>query len=62
MINVLYGIQSDLIENYIDDFVKKNKINNIIKYDYNDITIDTVIEEISYLDLFGEIKLIIYFW
>lgn len=59
MINVLYGIQSDLIENYIDDFVKKNKINNIIKYDYNDITIDTVIEEISYLDLFGNKKLII---
>ena len=59
MINVLYGIQSDLIENYIDDFVKKNKINNIIKYDYNDITIDTVIEEISYLDLFGDKKLII---
>ncbi len=59
MINVLYGIQSDLIENYIEDFVKKNKLNNIIKYDYNDINIDTVIEEASYLDLFGDKKLII---
>lgn len=59
MINVLYGIQIDLIENYIEDFVKKNKINNIIKYDYNDISIDTVIEEASYLDLFGDKKIII---
>lgn len=59
MINVLYGIQNDLIENYINDFIKKNKINNVIKYDYNDIAIDSVIEEVSYLDLFGEKKLII---
>ncbi len=59
MINVLYGIQNDLIENYIDNFIKKNKINNIIKYDYNDIDIETVIEEVSYLDLFGDKKLII---
>ena len=59
MINVLYGIQSDLIENYINDFIKKNKISNIIKYDYNDINIETVIEEVSYLDLFGDKKLII---
>lgn len=59
MINVLYGIQNDLIENYINDFVKKNKINSIIKYDYNDVNIDTVIEEASYLDLFGDKKLVI---
>lgn len=59
MINVLYGIQNDLIENYINDFIEKNKINNVIKYDYNDISIDSVIEEASYLDLFGDKKLII---
>ncbi len=59
MINVLYGIQNDLIDNYINDFIEKNKIKNVIKYDYNDISIDSVIEEASYLDLFGDKKLII---
>jgi DNA polymerase-3 subunit delta len=59
MINVLFGIQNELIENYIDDFAKKNKINNVIKYDYNDTNIETVIEEVSYLDLFGDKKLIV---
>lgn len=59
MITILYGIQSDLIENYINDFVKKNKIINVIKYDYNNVEIDTVIEETSYLDLFGDKKLIV---
>ncbi len=59
MITVLYGIQSDLIENYIDDFIKKNKINSVIKYDYNDVNIDTIIEEVSYVDLFGDKKIII---
>lgn len=59
MINVLYGIQNNLIENYIDDFIKKNNISNVIKYDYNEVSIDTVVEEVSYLDLFGDKKLII---
>ena len=59
MITVLYGVYIELIENYINDFVKKNKINNIIKYDYNDVEIEEVINELSYPDLFGETKLII---
>ena len=59
MITVLYGTYIELIEDYISKFIKKNKIKNIIKYDYEDVTIDDVINELSYPDLFGEIKLII---
>ena len=59
MITVLYGNYMELIEDYITKFIKKNKINDVIKYDYNGIEIDDVINELSYPDLFGEIKLII---
>ena len=59
MITVLYGSYIELIEDYINKFIKKNKLNNIIKYDYNDVSIDEIINELSYPDLFGETKLII---
>lgn len=59
MIKVLYGIQLDLIENYIHDFLKENNITNITKLDYEEVELSSVIEECSYLDLFGDIKLIV---
>lgn len=59
MIKVLYGSQFDLIENYIHEFVKENNITNIIKLDYEEVELSSVIEECSYLDLFGDIKLIV---
>lgn len=59
MIKVLYGIQFDLIDGYIKNFIKDNKIDDVIKLDYEDINISSVIEECSYIDLFGNKKLII---
>lgn len=59
MIKVLYGIQKELIDSYINNFIEKEKIKNIIKIDYEETNIDNVIEESSYIDLFGEKKIII---
>ncbi len=59
MIKVLYGIQLELIEDYINKFISDKKINNVIKYNYEEIEITSLVEECSYLDLFGDTKLVI---
>lgn len=59
MIEVLYGEQTEIINKYINTFIKKNKIDNVIKYDYNESSIDEVLNETMYMDLFGGKKIII---
>ncbi len=59
MIKLLYGIQFDLVEDYINEFIKTKKLKNIIKYNYEEVEISSIIEECYYLDLFGDEKLVI---
>ncbi len=61
MIEVLYGIQNELIDSYVNNYIKKLNIYNIIKIDYEESNIDDIVEEASCFDLFGDKKaLIIY--
>ncbi len=59
MIYILYGTEQLLIEKFIDKLIKDKKIENVVRYDLEESTIDNVIEDASYLDLFGNEKVII---
>ncbi len=59
MIYVLYGENESEINKFIDSIMKENNIDSRITYDYKECSINDVIEEASYFDLFGNKKLII---
>ena len=60
-----YIIVSDdkvTIDNYINKIIKENKLKDfeIIKYDYPDVSISTVLEELNTYNFLSNIKLIVY--
>ena len=60
-----YVIVSDdkvTIDNYINKIIKDNKLKDfeIIKYDYPDVSISTVLEELNTYNFLSNIKLIVY--
>ena len=60
-----YIIVSDdkvTIDNYINEIIKDNKLKDfeIIKYDYPDVSISTVLEELNTYNFLSNIKLIVY--
>ena len=59
MIYVFLGKEYNLIKKEVDDLVKELKIDNIIKFDYSESSLKEIIEEVNYIDLFNEKKLII---
>lgn len=59
MIYILYGTEQLLIDKFIDNIVKTKKIENIVRYDLEESNLDNIIEDASYLDLFGNEKVII---
>ncbi len=59
MIYALYGLEDNLIKDFINKLINDNNIQNIIRYDLNDDLIESVIEDASYDDMFGDKKLII---
>lgn len=59
MIYVLYGTEQLLIEKFINKLVSEKKAENVIKYDFEESSIDAVLEDASYLDLFDSFKIII---
>jgi DNA polymerase-3 subunit delta len=59
MIYLLYGIENNLIEDYINNIIKEKDIKNVIKYDLEITSIENIIEDAGYDDMFGENKLII---
>lgn len=59
MIYLLYGENETEINKYIDSIMKENNIETKIVYNYKETTIDDVIEECSYKDLFGSTKLVV---
>jgi DNA polymerase-3 subunit delta len=60
-IYLLYGIDKTLIDNKINEIKKKVNINefDIIKYDMNTDSLDSVINEISMPSLFSNTKLLL---
>lgn len=59
MIYVFLGNEINIIKRKIDSLIDELKINNIIKYDYDSVSIDDILNEINYVDLFNEKKLLI---
>ena len=59
MIYVFLGKDFNIVKIQIDDLINKLKIENIIKYDFTESSISEIIDEVSYVDLFNEKKLII---
>ena len=59
MIYVFLGIDYNIVKKRIDDLVNKLNINNIIKYDFSETNMIDILDEVNYIDLFNEKKLII---
>ena len=60
MIYVLYGENNYEMDEFINKLIKDNEIDNKIVYNYPEDTIESVIEECLYDDLFGSKKIVIY--
>lgn len=59
MIYVFLGSEVNLLKRKIDDLIKESNINNIINYDYDEYNIIDILNEVNYVDLFNDKKLII---
>ena len=59
MIYVFLGNEINIIKRKIDSLIDELKINNINKYDYDSVSVDDILNEINYVDLFNEKKLLI---
>ena len=59
MIYVFLGNEINIIKRKIDSLIDELNINNIIKYDYDSVSVDDILNEINYVDLFNEKKLLI---
>ena len=56
---VLFGENESELDMFIKSLLKDNSIEDVIYYNYSETSIEDVIEEASYLDLFGSKKLIV---
>lgn len=59
MIYVFLGNEISILKSKINELVNKLNISNIIKYEYDETSIIDILNELNYVDLFNEKKLII---
>lgn len=59
MIYVFLGSDFNILNDSVNALIKDLNISNIIKYDFNESSIIDIIDEVNYVDLFNEKKLII---
>ncbi len=59
MIYVFLGSDFNILNSSVNNLINDLDIQNIIKYDFSESTIRDIIEEVSYVDLFNEKKLIV---
>ena len=59
MIYFLLGQDFNIVNKRVEELTSKLNISNIIKYDFYQTSIDEIIDEVNYVDLFNEKKLII---
>ena len=59
MVEVLYGTESFLINEYLEKIKGERQIENIIKYNLEETTLIDIIEDALYIDLFNNDKMII---
>ncbi len=58
MIYVFLGKDFNIVKLKIDELVNSLNISNIIKYDFSESSINEILDEVNYVDLFNEKKLI----
>ena len=56
---ILYGENENELEKFIEKTMTESNIENKVIYNYKECQIEDVIEECSYLDLFGSKKMVI---
>ncbi len=59
MIYIFLGNEINIVKEKIENTIKELNIENIIKYDFSESSITEIIDEVNYVDLFNEQKLII---
>ncbi len=59
MIYVFLGKDINILNSKIEKLISSLKIDNIIKYDFNEIDFIDILNEVNYVDLFNEKKLVI---
>lgn len=59
MIYVFLGNEVNILKRKIDALIKELNIDNIINYDFDDYSIIDILNEVNYVDLFNDKKLII---
>ena len=59
MIYIFLGNGINIVKEKIENTIKELNIENIIKYDFSESSITEIIDEVNYVDLFNEQKLII---
>lgn len=59
MIYVFLSNEVNLLKRRIDSLIKESNINNIINYDYDEYNIIDILNEVNYIDLFNDKKLVI---
>ncbi len=59
MIYVFFGKDINILNSKIEKLISELKINNIIRYDFNEIEFTDILNEVNYVDLFNEKKLVI---
>ena len=59
MIYVFLGNEISILKSKINEIINKLNISNIIKYEYDETNIIDILNELNYVDLFNEKKLII---
>ena len=59
MVEVLYGTESFLINEYIKKIQKENNIENLVKYNFEETTLEEIINDSLYIDMFNDKKIIV---
>ena len=59
MIYFLLGKDFNIVNKRVEELISKLNISNIIKYDSSQTSLEEIIDEVNYVDLFNEKKLII---
>ena len=59
MIYVFLGNDFNIVKKNMDELLSSLNINNIIKYDFTESSMSEILNEVNYVDLFNEKKLII---
>ena len=59
MIYLILGKDYNIVNDKVNEIINELNISNIIKYDFSETSLDSIIDEVNYIDLFNEKILLI---